>query len=753
MKPPPILPSAQHLIFRRRTSNWTRSLFLDKRIVGRVVAILLALVVVVSNQADEVRSSVDSFLITHCGDCHFDGANEGGLRIDELSRDLQDPLSFVKWQRIHDRIDKGEMPPKDVASPSQAQIELTLARLGSSLKRAHASRRGTVYRRLNRREYENTINDLLGTHLDLANMLPEDGRSHEFDNIGHALSMSHVQLQKYMEAAELALNTAIASSVRSPEPVTKVANYAETREGESHIGKAWGQAPDGAVIFFRELGYPSGMLRTANVRKHGRYRIKVTGYAFRSENPITFKIGGTSFQRGSRRPTFGYFSVNPGNPQTIDLEAWIDKNYMIEITPWGISDLDNEIRKNGIEAYKGPGLAINQVELTGPLIDQFPSRGHRLIFDGIQRTEVEPRNPRDKTKSWYVPKFEITTDNPVGVARESITRVASAAFRRPVASSDIQDYVDLFQGHFNGGATFEESLKVSIIAILCSPDFLFLNEPKGELSDYALASRLSYFLSRTSPDSALLSLAQTGQLADPSTLLAQTRRLLQDPRNDRLITDFTDAWLNLRDIEFTAPDRNLFPEFDQYLQHSMLRETRQFFATLIRDDRPIRDLVAPNFAMLNNRLAEHYGIEGVVGPEIRKVTLGEASVRGGLLGQCSIHKVSANGTNTSPVVRGVWVMERILGDPPDPPPPGVPGVEPDVRGAETLRQLLAKHRSSDNCNSCHRKIDPPGFALESFNPIGGWRQRYRNLAEGERVQILVRGRNVRYRLGPNVDAR
>ncbi len=597
------------------------------------------------------------------------------------------------------------------------------------------------------------MNDLFGTNLDLESLLPKDGRAHEFDNVAEALSISLVQLQRYMEAADLVLDAAIAKSTKKPKAVIKKANFAETSEGLKHIGKAWKQADDGAVVFFRPLGYPSGMLRTANVRETGRYKIRVTGYAYQSDRPVTFSVGGTTFQRGAEKPTFGYYSFPPGEPSMIELEAWIENNYMIEITPWGISDKENEIRKSGVNNYKGPGLAINHVELEGPLVDEFPSRGHRLVFDGLERREIEPSNPSVKEKSWYVPSFELISETPQADAISALRRIANKAFRRPTSVNDIKDFVELFGAQMDDGASFEEALRTAVNAIFCSPDFLYLSEPSGWLDDDAIAARLSYFLTRTTPDEVLLQAAGKKQLSnDPQVLLAQTRRLLNDPRHERFIIDFSDAWLNLRDIDFTSPDKNLFPEFDPFLQYSMLAETREFLALLLRDNASVRNLVKSDFAVLNNRLAELYEIEGVDGPELRRVPLPSESVRGGLLSQGSILKVSANGTNTSPVVRGVWVMERIVGNRPPPPPPGVPGVEPDIRGASTLRELLDKHRDSDSCRACHSMIDPPGFALESFNPIGGWRDRFRSLGEGERVNLEVNGRKVRYKVGPRVDS-
>lgn len=704
-------------------------------------------------KAQEFSNTVKPFFARYCNDCHADGGEEGGLALDDLGSDLSDPATFARWERIYDRVHSGEMPPKDAPQPT-AEHRATFARiLGEPLTEVHRRQKGTTLRRLNRREYQNTMNDLFGTNLDLENRLPEDGRSHEFDNVGEALSISMVQMQRYLEAADDIIDAAIAKSTTRPKVATKRATYAETREGERFIGDVWKKLDDGAVVFFRGGGYPSGMLRTANTSQAGRYKIRVTGYAYQSDDPITFAVGGTSFQRGSLRPTFGYYSFGPGEPTTIELEAWIERNYMIEITPWGLVADGNLLRNKGADDYPGPGLAILHVDLEGPLVDEFPSRGHRLIFDGVTRREIEPSNPSLKQKSWYVPQFELVSESPAEDASKVLQRVANAAFRRPVNADEVEDFVALFEAQMAEGATMEQALRTAVAAVFCSPEFLYLQEPAGWLDDFALAARLSYFLTRTSPDAELLAVAARGRLAkDPATLVQQTDRLLNDPRSRRFVIDFTDAWLNLRDIEFTSPDQNLFPEFDEFLQFSMLAETRKFFAELIEENANIRELVKPDFAMLNNRLAAHYEIDGVVGPEIRRVALPVDSIRGGVLSQGSVLKVSANGTNTSPVVRGVWVLERIVGQTPPAPPPGIPGVEPDIRGASTLRELLAKHRDSDNCRSCHMMIDPPGFAMESFNPIGGWREHFRSLGDGEKIDIEVNGRKVRYRQGPKVDA-
>ncbi|QDT09941.1 hypothetical protein K239x_18940 [Planctomycetes bacterium K23_9] len=708
----------------------------------------------VSHAAETVpRQILNPFLAKYCGDCHADGADEGGLSLDDLGDNLNDAATFARWERLFDRVADGEMPPVDSEQPTMDVRSAFSKALALSLATEHANTKGTVLRRLNRSEYQNTMNDLFGTRLKLKELLPEDGRSHEFENVGESLNVSLVQLEQYIAAAEGVLDSAIARTSQKPTPKTKVANYAETREAEKHLGKAWLHAADGSVVFFQDLVYPTGMLRTANTQAAGRYRIKVTGYAYQSTKPITFRVGSTTFARGAERPTYGYYSFEPGDPQTIELEADIEDRYMVEIAPWGIFDDHYEIKNKGIQNYQGPGLAIKQVELVGPLTDEFPSRGHQLIFDGLTRTEVEPRNPETKGKSWYVPVFDLQADDAPKDIANVLQRVATAAFRRPTKPIEVADFVELYQSQIDEGETMERALRTAVVAIFSSPEFLFLSEQKGWLDDYAIASRLAYFLTRTTPDQPLLDDAAKSLLSrDPQVLLGHATRLLNDERHQRFINDFTDAWLNLRDIEFTSPDKRLYPEYDAFLKFSMLRETRRFVDELITQNLPVRNIVQSDFAMLNNRLAKLYQIDGVEGPQIRRVAIPDGHVRGGLLTQASTLKVSANGTNTSPVVRGVWVMERIVGKRPSPPPPGIPGVEPDSRGASTLRELLAKHRDSDSCRSCHRMIDPPGFALESFNPIGGWRDRFRSLGDGERVVKEINGRKVRYKLGPPVDA-
>ncbi|HVW00640.1 MAG TPA: DUF1592 domain-containing protein, partial [Planctomycetaceae bacterium] len=304
------------------------------------------------------------------------------------------------------------------------------------------------------------------------------------------------------------------------------------------------------------------------------------------------------------------------------------------------------------------------------------------------------------------------------------------------------------------GDCFETAMRWVYRAALCSPDFLYHVEPAGQLDDYALASRLSYFFWNSMPDDRLTELAATGKLHDPQVLREEVERMLTDGKSQRFIDDFVGQWLKLRQIAANDPDKKLYPEFNPYLQDSMVAETRGYFRELLEKNLDAAHLVRSDFAMLNGKLAVHYGIPGVSGSQIRRVKLPDDSPRGGFLTQGAILKVTANGTTTSPVPRGAFVLDRLLGQPPEPPPPNIAAVEPDVRGATTIREQLNKHKSNAVCASCHVKLDPPGFALESFDVIGGFRTRYRSIGEGDPAE---RGSidpfiGIGFKLGPKVDS-
>ena len=318
--------------------------------------------------------------------------------------------------------------------------------------------------------------------------------------------------------------------------------------------------------------------------------------------------------------------------------------------------------------------------------------------------------------------------------RELLARFADRAFRRPVERVEIEPYAVIVETLLQQGMSFEESMLAGYKAVLCSPDFLFIGLEGSKQPDYALASRLSYFLWNSLPDNALFALAQSGELKRPEVLQAQVERMLSDPRSDRFVEHFLDEWLEMKKIDFTTPDPQLYPEFDPWLRDSMLAETRTYFRKLLAEDRGVDHLIASDFVVINQRLAELYGIRGVNGAEFRTVPVPTGSHRGGFLTQAAVLKVTANGTATSPVLRGVWVIERLLGIPRQPPPPNVPAVEPDATGAVTIRQMIEQHRADPACASCHAKMDPPGMALESFDVIGGFRDRYRLSGQPKRIR-------------------
>ena len=339
-----------------------------------------------------------------------------------------------------------------------------------------------------------------------------------------------------------------------------------------------------------------------------------------------------------------------------------------------------------------------------------------------------------------------------------LRRFVSLTAREPVSEDALQKFDQLILKRLDANDTFGDALLAGYQAFLSSSHFIYLREPVRPDDQFAIASRLSHFLTNTRPDATLLELARSKQLRDSKTLQSETNRLIASDGFKRFIQNFTDYWLSLRHVRRDEPDLRLYPEyrFDDYLVESMEMETRAFVTSMIRDNLPSRVLVDADFVFVNDRLAKHYGLPeraGITGSSMRKVTLPKESPLGGLLTQAAILKVTANGTSTSPVVRGAWIMERLIGEPPPPPPASVPAVEPDIRGAKTIRELLALHTKSESCAGCHARFDPVGLALESFDILGGWRTRYRGIEQGERISGIDRaGHDFAYTLAERVDA-
>ena len=456
-----------------------------------------------------------------------------------------------------------------------------------------------------------------------------------------------------------------------------------------------------------------------------------------------------------------------------EIITWLDAHESVVFDPVSVPWNGLRIGQVAGRAAKhvGPGVALDWFEIEGPLNPVWPPASHTSLFGALpikpfangtdaippRREKVRsiggylPSMHQDLTPAEREPKLEtVASDHPVEDARKLLSDFLPRAFRRDVAAAEIEPYLALLQTRLAAKDCFEDAMRRVYVAVLTSPEFLFLSKPTG---DEALAARLAYWLWNGPPDVALLDAARDGSLRRPEILRAHVDRLLADPRSERFIQGFARQWLELGRLDETNPDPLLYPEYRFLLGQGVANETPAFLRELISQDLPARALVKPGFAMLTQRLAEHYGIPGVTGVEVRKVTLEADSLRGGLLGQAAIHKLTANGTTTSPVKRGVWVSDRLLDAPAPPPPPGISAVDPDTRGTTTIREQLTKHRADPNCAACHAKIDAPGFALEAFDPVGGQRARYRSNGQGDMPP--EKGRTdwkIEYKLGPVVEA-
>ena len=642
-----------------------------------------------------------AFIKEHCLRCHGPEKTKGDLRLDQLDTDFAKPSTFERWREVVARVQAGEMPPKKEPRPQPAQVQVFVRQLSARLDDAAAKHRAegrVVLRRLNRVEYENTVRDLFAVNVAVKEMLPEDAIAQGFDNVGAALNISPVLMERYLEAAD-AVITAALLPVHKLESKTERFNLYDSLP-TWFVAGVWKQ--DDGVILFRSSGDSSSDLRQFKAPAPGRYRFRIATSAHNSETPLPLALLlGNFVVSGNYSRHLGYFDAPPGKPTVIEFEERLSaKNDTIKVTPIALPYV--YLNHKNMPEYPGPGLKIHWMEVEGPFAEAWPTESFRRVFGDTD------------------PKLGTLAD-----AEKLLRALLPRAFRRPVAEDEVKPFVALVAQSLEMGQPFEASLRAGYKAVLASPKFLFLREPRGPLDDHALASRLSYFLWSTTPDEPLLALAGKGELRKSDVLRAQVERMLKHPKAKAFTENFTGQWLSLRDIAATTPDKMLYPEWEEMLQWSAVRETHLFFEELLKQNLSVRNFVDSDFTMINGRLAKHYGIPDVHGVAFRKVALKPEQHRGGVLTHASVLKVTANGTTTSPVLRGVWVLDHILGRPVPPPPPNVPAVEPDIRGATTIRDQLAKHRATENCTGCHARIDPPGFALESYDVIGGWRERYR----------------------------
>lgn len=702
-----------------------------------IVACLLAATAVHRSLADEtaavaVPGQLASFLDQYCSQCHTAGS-ETGFDLASIDGNFDRDDTHRRWTAIHDQLASGQMPPADADQPSLESRHQIATELANRLTVADRRRGHVSVRRLSRYEYEKSVRDLFEIYVDVKEILPPDTSIDGFDNVGDALAVSPEAALAYLTAADLVIDTILGP----PQPPTKIFHQTnlldqKTHDGkpamQSQIGKMFRQTDDGLVIF--QSGYcPTNLVNFARLRAPaGTYRGTFRVRAVQSEKPVTLRIyAGDTIVGRREQHVVGYYDIPPGDWITIE---FVDRLFEPGGTflPKCYGTIDT--RKDA-DTYPEPGIEISDITIEGPLESWPPESRTKLLGD-----------------------VDLDTGSIAGLEK-IVTNILPKVFRRPIRDGEADVYLRIGQATIDRGGTFESGLRNTLKAMLCSPSFLFFDERLDQQAgSFALASRLSYFLWSSVPDDELRKLAATGELNDSRVLAEQVERMLADPRSAALNENFVGQWLRLREIDATSPDETLYPEYDELLRISMIEETRRFFAELIDQDLSIMNLIDCDFAILNERMAKHYQIDGVVGQAFRRVALPQGSVRGGVLTQASVLKVTANGTSTSPVVRGTWVLENILGRHVAPPPDGVAAVEPDIRGATTLREELEKHRDVESCNSCHRKIDPPGFALESFDVIGGYRDRYRSIGEGDRPGFSrdpITANWIRYRIGLSVD--
>ena len=722
-------------------------------------------------------AEIAPFLDKHCLECHDSQTRKGNFDLEALKFAPTDPRNLAAWVKVYDQVSSGEMPPAKkerppLATQSAYLNDLQRKLIGADDARIAADGR-TVKRRLNRFEFENTLRDLLAAPwLDVRESLPEDTEAFRFNKSGQALDVSHVQLARYLATAEDALRQVLVASAEklpsaprrfyardqgsyvgsmkfsvfntSPEratfPTMGFAAQPDVRAGKAPttVGKADPAKRDlegvGVVASAYEPIEPKFSAFKAPVS--GRYRIKLCGHTVwvgPGEPKRWFIPNLDNISPGRRPEPVTVYALTP--PRVLRRVANIDLNP--EVTVAGIDVLleaGESIQVDAVRFFRSrpgagrfqnplataegqPGMVMRWIEVEGPIYDRWPTAAYQALFDDL---------PARKTDATPL-KVEVTPKDATKDAERLLRRFVQQAYRRPITPAEEVRFLPVIQNALKTGSSFAEAMVAGYTAVLSSPGFLYLQDKPGRLDDAALAERLSFFLWNSAPDAELRRLAAEGKLRQPAVLPAQVDRLLDDPRSRRFVDAFLDYWLELRKAGVTNPDENLYPDYylDDHLAESCVDESRAFFAELLRGDLPARHVIASDFVFVNERLATLYGLPGVTGAAFRKVSLPKDSVRGGFLTQASVLKVTANGTTTSPVVRGAWIMERLLGRKPPAPPPSVPAVEPDIRGATTIRQQLDRHRTQESCSACHTKIDPPGFALENFDIFGGYRTNYR----------------------------
>ncbi len=642
---------------------------------------------------DSFQRHVMPLLERYCVDCHGNGELEGGVILDRFANQEAAIKDGKIWIRVRDAIQERIMPPADEPQPSIAELDQIVGWIEKDFLAAQCAKPESsapvVMRRLNRREYNNTIRDLLGLDLHLADGFPADDIGFGFDNVGSALNISPVHIEKYLEAAETALQKAIV--------LPDVAGLSPAEL----IGLKTYPLPPNAAVEFKHALKPGRYLAAFSLVRVGIPE---------SIPPPKLVIG-----FGKDRRTVDAVSVQD---ETVVYRYWLtvaegDNQVYVKLAP-GQEKGPNVVRPrvladniSGDKRYGNEiGLHVDSMVVKGPVVlktDKLPESHRKILF----RTPTYGDQSR------------------LDCARDVITRFTEQAFRRPTQPDEVDRLVEIFRLANDRGESFERAVQIALTTVLASPRFLFLVEPEEAhkdrcLNDFELASRISYFLWSTMPDEELFSQARAKTLR--SNLRQQVVHMLNDPRSSEFVANFTGQWLQLRKLAGVARDKDLFRAFDDTLRDAMRQETEHFFAYILRNDRSILELIDADYTFVNETLARHYEIEAVKGSEFRRVALNDRR-RGGVLTQASILTLTSNPNRTSPVKRGQWILQQILGTPPPPPPPEVAKLDERPQAAEvaSLRERMELHRSNPQCTSCHQQMDPLGFALENYDAIGRFR--------------------------------
>lgn len=707
------------------------------------------------------------FLNTYCTACHGEKAQLANRRFD------RGPLSADEAATVSRRVESGTMPPKQARQPSPAERQAFLTHLA---KGAPAK---VALRRMNRREYLNTIGDLLKLDMDQfdpSSRFPRDQQYGHMDNVGETLVTSGYLLEQYLDAAEAVIAKALPDQP-APAPRTWVFKGYFRQQKELDGARERNKLTQYMSLFEHprtphyEGAFAPLHAFAEGVPFDGVYEVKVQVEALHRKNPYDPKLFGMDpdapFRLGvvagnSRagylqheqplQPLLAETVLEDGGPHWHTFQVRLDTGYQPRfVFPNGMNNVRNVFSSF---ARRFPQfLPEGQREVASGIVAGRIAIMKYAPIPQIRIHHVEIRGPLNPPA--MVPSRRVLYgDRPFAPerTREILANFATRAYRRPATPEEVNRLVAVAEKRRAAGLPAETALRDALKAVLCSPAFLYLaaDEQKERLTPYALASRLSYFLWSSMPDEALLEKAKAGTLLKDEVLRAETRRLLASPRAKAFVEGFLDSWLNLRALGDMPPERDGFGAYYwDDLQSAMKTETRMLMRHLLDENKSLHDFIDARYSFINKPLARLYGLADAIpsadGHRFRRVDFTDPR-RGGLLGHGSILTVSANGIETSPVTRGVWMLENIFGTPPPPPPDDVPALDPDVRGAKTVRDLLTKHRESPACMSCHRSIDPPGFALENFDPIGRWRSQYANkrpidasgeLPSGERFTDVV----------------